>query len=63
MPLNIVLYDGTKPVAVLRYVVDKFYSAQTQIVRLSWVDSVSGATSLQVYPDLNIVDSSIYIKY
>jgi len=63
VPLNIVLYNGTTPVTVLRYVVDKFYSSQTQIIRLSWVDSIDNADSLQIYPDLNIVDDSIYIKY
>lgn len=60
VPLNIVAYNQDNIVAVTRYLLTDFDSRQNKQVELSLLGYVPKVSRLDIQPDLNILDQSIY---
>ncbi len=63
VPLNIALYNGSDLVGVNIFIVNNFLAGETKGVSLSWLSNISRATRVEIRPNLNILDDSIYLKY
>lgn len=63
VPLNIVILNGSRVVGANKYIVNKFYSGETQTARLVWPGNISQASEVKIEPNLNIIDPDIYISY
>ncbi|MCF7819986.1 MAG: hypothetical protein K9M44_00740 [Candidatus Pacebacteria bacterium] len=63
VPLNIVILNGSKVVGANKYLINKFYSGESQSVNLVWPGNISQASEVKIQPSLNIIDPDIYISY
>jgi hypothetical protein len=63
LPLDIVLRNGDRIVSVSRYYIENFRSGETKTPRISWPGSWSGISQIEIIPDVNILDESVYLKY
>lgn len=62
-PLNILLYNGSELVGVNRYLVTDFLADQQETVRIAWSDNLPIVSRVEVAPEINILDDSVYLKY
>lgn len=63
VPLAIVLRNGERIVSVSRYYLKNFRSGEARSTRISWPGSWSGISQIEIVPDLNILDESVYLQY
>ena len=63
VPLDILLFSGNSPVGVNSYNVDNFMSAESRTVNISWPAGSERASRVEITPDLNILDSQVYLPY
>lgn len=63
VPLNIILSSRGSIVGVNKYTVTNFMSMEEKRVELSWSNSLSTVDTIEVIPDLNILNEDNYIKY
>jgi hypothetical protein len=63
VPLNIAFYNGSELVGANIFVVNNFLAGEERAVRLNWVSGISEASRIEIRPNLNILDDSIYLKY
>jgi hypothetical protein len=63
VPLAIVLRSGSRIASISRYYVDNFRSGEIRSIRVSWPESWSGINQIEVLPDVDILDQSIFLQY
>lgn len=63
VPLDIVLYSGSFPVALQQYSISEFKSGEERSVRIVWPDSLGAISNTKVLPVINILDDNVFIKY
>lgn len=63
LPLDIILLNGEQVSGVNVYNLDNFLSTETREVRLSWPSGKERVTRVEILPDVNILDSSVYLPY
>ncbi|MCX6792658.1 MAG: hypothetical protein NTY12_01400 [Candidatus Falkowbacteria bacterium] len=63
VPLTIVLKSQGQIVAVNRYMINNFKSGEEKSVQISWPGRLPSVNEVEILPDLNIIDDSIYLKY
>lgn len=63
VPFNIALYNGSDLVGVNIFVVNNFLAGETREVSLTWLSNIQRVTRVEVRPNLNILDDSLYLKY
>jgi hypothetical protein len=61
IPLNIIIYNKNNIVAVTHSVISNFESRQEKIIELSLLGYISNATHIDIRPDINIFDTSVFI--
>lgn len=57
----IIAYRGATPSAVNYVVLDKFRSGESRDVEVSWFDSLSQVSKIEVVPEVNIFDETNYM--
>lgn len=63
VPFDVFVRQGDKIMAINRYVVYDFLSRSTRSVRLLWPEGEARGGSVEIVPNLNILDDSIYRPY
>jgi hypothetical protein len=63
VPFTIVMYNGPLVVAVNHYSVTDFMSSETRPVKISWAGAVSAVNKVEIYPELDITDNSVFMPY
>ncbi len=63
VPLAIILKSQGQIVAVNRYQLDNLRSGDVRTVHLSWPGNFPVINEVEVIPDLNILDDTIFMKY
>jgi len=63
VPLNIAFYNGSELVGANIFVVNNFLAGEERDVRLNWFSNIHRAARIEIRPNLNILDDSIYLKY
>jgi hypothetical protein len=63
VPLNIMLFSGSELVGVNRYPLSNFLAGDIRQVKLSWVGNFRSVNRVEVVPEINIMDSTVYSKY
>lgn len=63
VPLSIVLWNNNSPAGVNIYNLNDFMSADSRDIKLSWPASGERANKADIFVDLNIFDSDIYLPY
>lgn len=58
---QIILYQGSRPVAINYVTSNNFFSGETKNIVASWSESVTRPTKTEVLPDINIFDENNYI--
>ncbi len=62
VPLQVILYRGNTVAAITVTAVTNFQSGEERQVDVTWFETFAGITRVEVKPDLNILDPSIYIR-
>jgi hypothetical protein len=57
------MYNGPLVVAVNHYSVTDFMSSETRPVKISWAGAVSAVNKVEIYPELDITDNSVFMPY
>lgn len=60
---TILLYSGGKITGINHYVLDDFMSGQDRQVGMSWSGDSGRVSSVEIIPEINIMEDGIYIKY
>lgn len=63
VPLAILLKSQGQIIAVNRYVINNFRSGEEKVIQLSWPGRVSSVNEVEVLPDINVLDDTIYLNY
>jgi hypothetical protein len=63
VPLAILLKSQGEIVAVNRYIINNFRTGEEKTIQISWPGALPNVTQVEVLPDLNIIDESLYLKY
>jgi len=63
VPFNILLFSGNGLVGVHRYFLDNFISGEKREIRISWPDNLESVAKVEIVPDLNITDDTVFQKY
>lgn len=63
VPLNIVARSNNEIIAINRYIVTELKSNETKSIRLYWPNVSSYGDAIEVIPDANIIDTSIFMPY
>lgn len=63
VPLTIILKSQGEIVAVNRYRIDNFRSGDQRTAQLSWPGRLPVVTEVEILPDINVLDDSVYMKY
>lgn len=63
VPLNILIFNGSELVAVNRYLLKDFLAGEKRQVNLSWPGDFRNVTKIDIQPDLNILEESVFSKY
>jgi len=59
----ILLYSGPNIVNVNKYSISDFMSGEKRQIQASWSGKIGRVDSVEVIPEINIMDDDIYIKY
>ncbi|MFH1255280.1 MAG: hypothetical protein V1667_02320 [bacterium] len=60
---TILLYSGGEIIGINHYILDDFMSGQNRSVEISWPGNLGGVSSVEIIPEINIMEDGIYIKY
>lgn len=63
VPFDIFVRQGDKIMAINRYVFHDFLSRSTRSVRLLWPEGEARGGNIEIVPNLNILDDSVYRPY
>lgn len=63
VPLNIAFYQGSELVGANIYIVKNFLAGEEKAIRLSWFSNISRTARIEIRPNLDLSDESIYLKY
>lgn len=63
VPLVLLLKSQGSIVAVNRYIINNFRSGEEKKVQLSWPGRLPSVSEVEILPDINITDDSVYLKY
>lgn len=63
VPLAILLKSQGNIVAVNRYIINNFKSGEQKTVQMSWPGRLPNVTQVEILPDINITDDSVFLKY
>lgn len=61
MPFDIILTDGGRIVYLDRYTADKLKSGETRSIQTTWPGAFTDVTGIEIEPDLNILDPTVYL--
>lgn len=59
----IVLYSGTRAVAINYISLDQFTSGQKRPVVVNWFEKLPGVTKVEVRPEINILDPNVFMEF
>lgn len=57
----VMLYRGSRLVAVQNTIVEQFHTGETRAVELSWFDQIGAVSNIEVIPVIDILDNSVYM--
>ena len=60
---NILLYAGDQLVGANRYTIQNLKSGEERSASLSWPGNLGSVSRVEIVPDINILDDSVYLKY
>lgn len=63
VPLNIAFYNGSELIGANTFVLNNFLAGEEKNVDLSWPSDIPGTARIEIHPNLNILDDSVYLKY
>lgn len=63
IPLNLLFFSGENLVGVNRYFLENFLTGETRDVKIVWTGSLSNVDQTRIQPDINLLDSSVYLPY
>jgi len=63
VPVNILFYNGDNLVGVNNYLFKNFKAGETKRAELTWSGNLEGVKGVVIVPELNIIDSNIYLNY
>ncbi len=63
VPLSILLYNGAELVGVNRYITQDFLAGEKLDIRIAWSENLPIISRAEVVPEINILDSTIYLDY
>lgn len=63
LPIDIILWNGARIVGVNAYNLENLLSAETRSVTLSWPSGGERVNKVEIIPDVNILDQSVYFPY
>lgn len=58
----VLLYRGSRLLAIQKTVLENFESGQTRQVEVSWFDQVGAISNIEIVPDIDIMDEGVYLK-
>ncbi|MEI7451769.1 MAG: hypothetical protein WCK37_01045 [Candidatus Falkowbacteria bacterium] len=62
-PFTILMFNGPAVVAINHYTLSSFMSGEIRPIKISWAGSVAAVNKLEVYPEINILNDSVFMKY
>ena len=62
MPLIIVLSKNNQVIGINQYEINEFLSLDSRQVKITWVGNIGQPDKIDVLPDVNIMDQSVYLK-
>jgi len=62
-PFLIVMFNGQTPAAINHYSVNNFLSGEVRPVKITWTDTVTSVERLEIFPEINILDDTVFMKY
>ncbi len=62
LPLQVILWRGGSIAGINRAIVSNLEPGESRQVDVTWFETLAGITKVEIRPDLNILDDSIYIK-
>ncbi len=63
LPLDIILSNGSSISGVNVYNLNNFMSLETRDLRISWPAAGERASSVEIVPDVNILDENVFLPY
>jgi len=63
LPLDVILYNGNLVSGVNMYNLDNFLSGEQREISFSWPAAGERVSKVEVLPDVNILDSQVYLPY
>jgi hypothetical protein len=63
VPFNIFLYSGSKLVGVERNIASNIMAGESRQIKMSWSAELTNISRIEVIPDININNPSVYLKY
>lgn len=61
--LVVLLKSGSRIVGATHYYLQNFRSGDTKTVRFTWTGSVPTVNQVEIIPDINLLDESVYLRY
>lgn len=58
----VLLYRGSRLIGIQSVVVDRFVSGETRTIETSWFDRIGAVSNIEVVPEIDIFDPSVYLK-
>ncbi len=58
----VLLYRGSRLLAIQKTVLEQFVSGQTRQVEVSWFDQVGAISNIEIVPDIDVMDEEVYLK-
>jgi len=60
---NIFLYSGNKIVGINKYILQELMSKETRDIQMSWPGRLGRINSVEIVPEVDIINDNIYIEY
>ncbi len=63
VPLSIVLFNQNSIIGVNKYMVYELMSMEERAINISWVNSISSVSRVEIIPELDVLSEDNYIRY
>lgn len=63
LPLSVVLFGQNTIIGVNKYIVYELMSLEERSVNLSWTNSISSVSRIEILPELDVLSEDNYIRY
>ncbi len=60
---NIFLYNGNRMAGINKYILQEFMSKETRDIQINWPGQLGRISSIEITPEVDIMNEDIYIKY